>query len=151
MIHKYIQPGGAILDTNINNIAQMLHLLGRPARRLETIPNPYPGRSYTVTFTCSDFKLLDPMIREPVSAIIRIQYTPEKRILVYTSLHLYLGSFERAAIPEQVPHQILDDLVHVLNPIDCQVVGSFNEHGFIPVTVEAKFKRPENIVMTDKH
>jgi len=126
----------------------MLHLLGRPVRRLETIPNPYPGRRYTVTFTCSDFKLLDPMIREPVSVMIKIQYTPEKRILAYTSLHLYLGAFERAAIPEQIPHQILDDLVHVLNPIDCQVVGSFNEHSFIPVTVEATFKRSETTSMT---
>ena len=44
-------------------------------------------------------------------------------------------------IDEHVTNIILDDLVRVLEPVACDVVGEFNARGGIGIAVEARYQR----------
>src|SRR6266550_1587415 len=88
----------------------------RPTTRLETFPNPNPGRDYEISFDCPEFTCLCPRTGQPDFATIRIRYTPDRRCVELKSLKLYLWSYRnRGAFHEAVTNRILDDLVGVLS------------------------------------
>lgn len=123
-----------------------LTLLGRdvkePVRKLETFPNLHPGREYWVTLKTDEFTCVCPMTGQPDFATITIRYVPDKRILESKSLKLYLWSFRNEGVfHEHVINTILDDLVEVLDPIRCEIIGEFNVRGGIAITVEASYQR----------
>ncbi len=125
---------------------QGLTLLGRetkgPVRKLERFPNRHPGRDYVVRLETNEFTTLCPITGQPDFATIIIEYVPDKWIVESKSLKLYFWSFrDEGNFHEHVTNLILDDLVNLLDPIQCKVVGKFNVRGGIAITVEATYER----------
>ena len=127
---------------------QRLSLLGRKASvpanpslaRLETFPNPKPGRPYEITFSTSEFTSLCPVTGQPDFATITIRYIPKKKCVESKSLKLYLHSFRNAgSFAEAVTNRILDDLVRAISPAHAVVTGEFAARGGVALKVSASF------------
>jgi len=110
-----------------------------PTRRLETFPNPSPGRDYEIRFECPEFTCLCPMTGQPDFATIRIAYTPDRLCVELKSLKLYLWSYRNeGAFHEAVTNRILDDLLAAVQPRKAEVVGDFLVRGGIHTVVVAR-------------
>src|SRR5215831_11834050 len=84
----------------------------QPSRKLETFPNPEPGRDYLIRHECPEFTAVCPMTGQPDFGTIIVLYTPDRLCVELKSLKLYLWSFRNEGhYFEQVTNQILDDLV----------------------------------------
>ncbi len=111
-----------------------------PTTRLETFPNPSPGRDYEIAFDCPEFTCVCPLTNQPDFATVRITYVPDKLCVELKSLKLYLWSYrDRGAFHEDVTNRILDDLVEAIRPRWMTVVGEFYVRGGIQTTVTATF------------
>lgn len=123
-----------------------LTLLGKgaqPVRKLETFPN-HTKRDYTVTLSTEEFTCVCPMTGQPDFAKIKIQYTPDRKIVESKSLKLYLWSFRNEGVfHEHVTNIILDDLVAALQPRWCKVSAQFAVRGGIAIDVDAEYKKNE--------
>src|SRR5947199_5770959 len=98
----------------------------KPAKTLDTFPNPAPQRDYEIRFECPEFTCVCPMTGQPDFATVRIRYVPDKLCVELKSLKLYLWSFrEEGAFHEAVTNRILDDLVAALRPRRLNVQGDF--------------------------
>ena len=53
---------------------------------LETFPNQYPGRDYTIEIVCPEFTSLCPMTGQPDFGTITVRYRPDKLCLELKSL-----------------------------------------------------------------
>ena len=117
----------------------------RPTKKLETFPNPRPGRDYEIAFECPEFTCLCPMTGQPDFATLRIRYVPDQSLVELKSIKLYVWSFRNTgAFHEDVTNRILDDFVAVARPRWIEVVGDFNVRGGIKTVVRATHgKRPE--------
>jgi 7-cyano-7-deazaguanine reductase len=119
-----------------------LSLLGgdsKPTRKLEVFPNHHPERDYLVRLESDEFTCLCPATGQPDFANILVEYIPDAKVLESKSFKLYLWSFRNEGVfHEHVSNMILDDLVQVLEPRWCRVVGEFNIRGGISITVEAE-------------
>jgi 7-cyano-7-deazaguanine reductase len=110
----------------------------QPSRRLETFPNPRPGRDYEIAFDCPEFTCVCPMTGQPDFATLRIRYIPDALCVELKSLKLYLWSFrDEGHFHEAVTNQVLDDLVAAITPRRMTVTGEFNVRGGITTTVTA--------------
>jgi len=106
--------------------------------RLETFPNPKPGRDYEIRFDCPEFTCLCPRTGQPDFAVIRIRYVPDAACVELKSLKLYLGSFrDEGHFHEAVTNRILDDLVEAIAPRRMTVEGDFHVRGGIHTVVSA--------------
>ena len=110
---------------------------------LETFPNQYPGRDYTVEIICPEFTSVCPKTSQPDFGTLTISYTPEAKCVELKSLKMYLQQFRNEGIfYEHVTNRILDDLVAVLAPRRMTLVAAFTPRGGITtqvtVTHEAK-------------
>jgi 7-cyano-7-deazaguanine reductase len=128
---------------------QDLTMLGqgrtRPERKLETFPNRHPDRRYTVRLETNEFTAVCPMTGQPDFAHLIVEYIPNERIVESKSFKLYIWSFRNEGIfHEHVTNVILDDLVAVLDPHWCRVIGEFSVRGGISITVTAEHHRPQN-------
>lgn len=113
-----------------------------PTRKLETFPNPAPGRDYEIRFECPEFTCVCPMTGQPDFATIRVAYTPDQKCVELKSLKLYLWSFRQEGhFHEAVTNRILDDLVGILEPRRIRVEGDFNVRGGIHTVVVAEHTR----------
>jgi 7-cyano-7-deazaguanine reductase len=111
--------------------------------RLETFPNPHPGRDYTIEHTCPEFTSVCPKTGQPDFATIRITYVANRRCVELKSLKIYLQSFRNEGIfYEDVVNVILDDLVRALRPRRLTVEGSFSVRGGISSIVTATHEAP---------
>jgi 7-cyano-7-deazaguanine reductase len=109
-----------------------------PSKRLETFPNPRPGRDYEIAFECPEFTCLCPRTGQPDFATIQIRYVPENLCVELKSLKLYLWSFrDEGHFHEDVTNRILDDLVTTLKPRRMTVTGDFKVRGGIHTVVTA--------------
>jgi 7-cyano-7-deazaguanine reductase len=118
----------------------------RPAKTLETFPNPEPRREYTIAFTCPEFTCLCPRTGQPDFATIAIRYIPNRTCVELKSLKLYLWSYRNEGhFHEAVTNRILDDLVGALQPRFLEVVGDFfvrgGIHTVVTVTHEGKRRK----------
>jgi 7-cyano-7-deazaguanine reductase len=109
-----------------------------PSKRLETFPNPRPGRDYEIAFECPEFTCLCPRTGQPDFATIQIRYVPETLCVELKSLKLFLWSFrDEGHFHEDVTNRILDDLVSTLRPRRMTVTGDFRVRGGIHTVVTA--------------
>jgi len=116
----------------------------QPSKRLETFPNPRPGRLYEIAFDAPEFTCLCPLTGQPDFAHIKIRYIPDQKCVELKSLKLYFWSYRNeGAFHEAVTNQILDDLVEAMDPIFCEVVGDFFVRGGIRTVVTARYDRRE--------
>ena len=113
--------------------------------QIETFPNPFPGRDYTIEMECPEFTCLCPKTGQPDFATLYISYIPEKLCIELKSLKLYLVSYRNeGGFHENLTNVILDDLVAACRPREMKIVGDFNVRGGIrtTVTVEHVAKKP---------
>ena len=110
----------------------------KPAKILETFPNPEPGRDYTIEFTCPEFTCLCPRTGQPDFATFRIRYVPDRLCVELKSLKLYLWSFRNEGhFHEAVTNRILNDLVAATKPRKMEIEGDFLVRGGIHTVVRA--------------
>ncbi len=108
----------------------------RPAKNLESFPNPSPERDYEIRFECPEFTCLCPKTGQPDFATFRIRYVPEAACVELKSLKLYLWSFrDEGHFHEAVTNRIADDLIKLLAPRRLTVEGAFWVRGGIGTTV----------------
>jgi len=111
------------------------------ASQLETFPNLYPGRAYTIEIVCPEFTSLCPKTGQPDFGTITYNYVPAERCVELKSLKLYLQRFRNEGIfYETVVNRLLDDFVAVSQPRRCRLVGAFTPRGGITTTVTATFE-----------
>jgi len=115
----------------------------RPTKRLETFPNPAPGRDYEIAFDCPEFTCLCPLTAQPDFARLAITYVPDRLCVELKSLKLYLWSYrDEGAFHEAVTNRILDDLVAAVKPRRLQVTGDWFVRGGIATRVTVRYERP---------
>ncbi len=116
----------------------------QPSKTLETIPNPEPGRDYTIDLVCPEFTCVCPKTGQPDFATFEISYVPDQTCVELKSLKLYLWSFrDEGHFHEAVTNRILDDLVAALRPRKMRVVGDFNVRGGIHTLITAEYEQRE--------
>jgi len=109
---------------------------------LETFPNAFPGRRYTVTFASEEFTSLCPKTGQPDFGTITIRYVPGARCIESKSLKLYLFSYrDEGTFMETLTNRILDDLTAACDPLEMDVTGDFAARGGITITVTATYRK----------
>jgi len=108
---------------------------------LETFPNQYPGRDYSIQIVCPEFTSVCPKTGQPDFGTLTITYTPDQKCVELKSLKLYLQCYRNEGIfYETVTNRILDDLVAVVQPRTMTLVAGFTPRGGITTTVTATFQ-----------
>src|SRR5205809_5709748 len=111
------------------------------ADQLETFPNQYAGRDYTIEITCREFTSLCPKTGQPDFGTITFTYTPGKLCVELKSLKLYLQRYRNQGVfYEHVVNRLLDDFVAACQPIRCRVVGTFTPRGGITTSVTCVYE-----------
>ena len=114
--------------------------LGLSSKKMEAFPNHDTDRFFLVSLHTDEFTCLCPMTGQPDFATITVKYIPDKLVVESKSYKLYLWSYRNeGAFHEHVVNTILDDLVKLLDPHYCKVIGDFNVRGGIDITVETEF------------
>lgn len=118
--------------------------LGRPTAqpgspdeaRLETVPNPHPGKLYLIRFVQPEFTSLCPLTGQPDFAHLCIDYVPARQIVESKSLKMYLASFRNhGAFHEDCTLSIAQRLVDACKPRWLRIGGYWYPRGGIPIDV----------------
>jgi 7-cyano-7-deazaguanine reductase len=111
-------------------------------KRLETFPNPAPGRDYAIHMQVPEFTCLCPKTGQPDFATLCIDYVPDRLCVELKSLKLYVWSFrDEGRFHEAVTNEILDALVKVTAPRFMRLTARFNVRGGIFTTVVAEHRK----------
>ena len=111
---------------------------------LEAFDNRTPERDYTIQFTIPEFTCLCPRSGFPDFAVLHVRYVPGPRCVELKSLKLYINGYrDRGVYHEDVVNIILNDLVALLSPRYCEVVGDFNVRGNIKTVIRATHRDAE--------
>jgi 7-cyano-7-deazaguanine reductase len=111
------------------------------AEQLETFPNQYAGRAYTIEIVCPEFTSVCPKTGQPDFGTITFTYTPAARCVELKTLKLYLQRYRSQGVfYEHVVNRLLDDFVAACRPVRCRVVGAFTPRGGITTTVTAVYE-----------
>ena len=111
--------------------------------RLEAFDNRTPERDYTVQFTIPEFTCICPLSGFPDFATLYVRYVPGPCCVELKSLKLYVNGFrDRGVFHEDVVNIVLNDLVSLLSPRWCEVVGDFNVRGNVKTVVRASHREP---------
>ena len=106
---------------------------------LETFPNPFSKRDYSIRIDSPEFTSLCPVTGQPDFAEIYIEYIPDQKCVETKSLKLYLSSYRNVpSFNEEVINRILDDLVAACRPRRMRVEGKFVSRGGLALTVIAE-------------
>ncbi|MDO4550864.1 MAG: preQ(1) synthase [Planctomycetia bacterium] len=111
-----------------------------PREILETFPNNYPQRDYTIEIVCPEFTSVCPKTGQPDFGTMTIRYIPQQKCVELKSLKFYLQSFRNKGIfYENVTNYILDDLVAVLQPRWLMLEAAFTPRGGISTNVTVEY------------
>ena len=103
---------------------------------LETFPNPFPNRDYTIESVCPEFTSVRPKTGQPDFGTLTITYVPAAACVELKSLKLYLQQYRsHGAFYEAVTNTILDDLVGAVQPKSMTIVADFTPRGGIRTRV----------------
>jgi len=115
---------------------------GKASKKLETFPNPNPGRDYHIRIDSPEFTCLCPKTGQPDFAEIRLDYVPDQLCVELKSLKMYYWSFrDEGHFHEAVTNMIADELIALLDPRYLKVEAVFNVRGGIYTTVEVKHEK----------
>ncbi|MDY0147410.1 preQ(1) synthase [Halothiobacillus sp.] len=115
----------------------------QPSKTLETFPNPFPDRDYTIHMTIPEFTCLCPKTGQPDFATIRIDFVPDQLCVELKSLKTYMWSFrEEGGFHEAMTNGILNDLVAAISPRFMRVTGEWNVRGGIYTNVVVEHRQP---------
>ncbi len=110
---------------------------------VDTFPNKYPDRDYTITIRVPEYTSVCPITGNPDFGTITIEYVPDKLCLELKSLKLYFFGFrDRGVFYESLVNEVLDDLVRAVQPRRMTVTGDFTPRGGITSTVAADYVKP---------
>lgn len=121
-------------------------------RLLEAVPLPV-GRSFAqpglwVSMRCLRFTSLCPVTGQPDWGAITVNYIPAAKLVESKSLKEYLSSFRmHGDFHEDVCRVICDDLVQLLAPRYCEVVGRFDARGSIAIWPYVQYAAPGDTEM----
>ncbi len=114
-----------------------------PASKLETFANPAPQRDYTIRMSLPEFTCLCPRTGQPDFATLELEYVPDQLCVELKSLKLYIWSFrDRGTYHEAVTNEILETLVHAVEPRYMRLAARFNVRGGITTSVVAEHRCP---------
>lgn len=107
---------------------------------LETFPNQFPQRDYTIEIRCPEFTSVCPKTGQPDFGVLTFTYTPADRCVELKSLKLYLQQFRNEGIfYEHATNRILDDLVAAVQPRGMTLVAEFTPRGGISTNVTVRY------------
>ncbi len=113
----------------------------KPTQKLETFPNPEPGRDYLVHIEVPEFTCLCPLTGQPDFATLSIDYIPEKKNLELKALKLYMWSYrDQGAFHEAVTNKILNDMATIAKPRFMRLTARWYVRGGIFTTVVAEHR-----------
>lgn len=114
----------------------------KPAKTLDTFPNPNPGRDFVIHMDIPEFTCLCPMTGQPDFAELVLDYVPDRKCVELKSLKLYIWSYrDEGAYHEAVTNRILDDVVKAIAPRWARLVARFWVRGGIFTTVVAEHRK----------
>ena len=103
---------------------------------LEVWENPNRERNYEIRINFPELTCLCPRSGYPDFATIEVVYVPDRNIVEFKSLKLYLNSFRGVYIShEEITNRIYSDLRGVLKPRFLEVTGDFNARGNMKAVV----------------
>ncbi len=109
--------------------------------KLESWPNPFPDRDYTIEISFPEFTCLCPRSGYPDFATIRIKYIPDRLIVELRSLKLYMNKYRGSYIShEEATNKIYTDLYELLSPRFLEVTGDFNPRGNVKTIIKVSSK-----------
>jgi 7-cyano-7-deazaguanine reductase len=110
---------------------------------LTAMPNPYAGRDYQVEVVAPEFTALCPLNPgQPDFATITIKYVPDKSIIEFKSLKLYLTSYRTVTtFYEESTNRILEDLVRAVKPKSMEIVSEWNIRGGMSTRITAAYNK----------
>ena len=107
---------------------------------LETFPNQFPQREYTIEIRCPEFTSVCPKTGQPDFGVLTFTYVPADRCVELKSLKLYLQQFRNEGIfYEHATNRILDDLVAAVQPRHMTLVAEFTPRGGISTNVTVRY------------
>ena len=121
-----------------------LEYTGSPQPKLLTaMPNPYADRDYDIEVVAPEFTALCPLNPgQPDFATITIKYVPDKLIIEFKSLKLYLTSYRTVTTYyEESTNRILDDLVKAVKPKSMEIVSEWNIRGGMSTKITAAYNK----------
>ncbi|MDE0624062.1 MAG: preQ(1) synthase [Bryobacterales bacterium] len=109
---------------------------------IETWPNQYQGREYTIEITCPEFTSVCPKTGLPDFGTLHVRYQPADRCIELKSFKLYLHEYRNLGIfQENIVNRVLEDLVKAASPVEATVDGNFAARGGLTTYVEASYSR----------
>lgn len=118
---------------------------GPTASLLEWFPNRFPQRLYVVSLTFAEYTSLCPVTGQPDFGRIEVAYVPADRCVESKSFKLYMFSYRtHQSFMETIVNTMLEDLVTVLAPHWCRVLGCFAARGGVAIHVSATHWSPQS-------
>ena len=114
----------------------------KPTKKLDTFPNPAPGRDFHIHMQIPEFTCLCPLTGQPDFATLIIDYVPDRRCVELKSLKLYAWSYRNeGAFHEKVTNAILDDIVTAIAPRYMRLTAKWYVRGGLFTTVVAEHRK----------
>ena len=99
-------------------------------------PNEHE-KNYTIDIELPEFMAKCPRSGYPDFATIKIQYTPNKRVIELKALKIYINSFMNRYIShENSANEIFDTLFNKLEPKWLKVIADFKPRGNVHTIIE---------------
>jgi 7-cyano-7-deazaguanine reductase len=103
---------------------------------LETFPNQFPERDYTIEIRCPEFTSVCPKTGQPDFGVVTYVYVPDKTCVELKSLKLYLQGFRnRGIFYENVVNTLMSEFVAACQPRKACIIGDFSPRGGITTKV----------------
>lgn len=113
------------------------------AARIETFPNPHPGRDYLIEHVAHEFTSMCPKTGQPDFATVFVRYVAGPNCVELKSLKLYLQGYRtEGAFYEDLTNRILDDLVRACRPKWMEVRSEWTRRGGIHSIITATHGDP---------
>jgi 7-cyano-7-deazaguanine reductase len=110
---------------------------------LESFPNQFPQRNYTIKIVCPEFTSVCPKTGQPDFGTLSFEYVPDQRCVELKSLKLYLQAYRNEGIfYEHASNRIMDDFVGVLDPRSATLTAEFTPRGGISSIIVVKHPNP---------
>jgi 7-cyano-7-deazaguanine reductase len=110
---------------------------------IETWPNAYPEREYTIHIELPEFTSVCPKTGLPDFATIHIDYIPGEVCVELKSLKYYLLAYRNFGLfYESVVNKIMDDIIKAASPRTITVTGEFTARGGLATSITAEWSNP---------
>jgi 7-cyano-7-deazaguanine reductase len=111
-----------------------------PTSNLETFPNPYPDRPYTIEIHCPEFTSVCPKTGQPDFGALTFRYVAAGQCVELKSLKLYLQQFrDQGIFYERITNRILDDFVAAVQPRWIELESRWTPRGGISSVIRTRW------------